>query len=257
MDAKNNLAAGPKALIVDPTVNGNPTATDPYGTNPDNPTMTAGSTFVDQFTDHDITFDQTSQLGVPQNPLISLNTRTPALDLDSGVRGRAGKAARSVRAAPERRRNSPFDRWRIHQLPRSCTRARTASAPVAADKLSAAGRSQGARLRSRQPLPRQPEHRAAGVTERRVPREPTAIEAPAVALTITHQPKGRSAMPLINVKPIEDIFTPEQGNETVVEGGPVRAKLAANSNETVVEDGPVRAKLAANSNETVVEDADF
>jgi hypothetical protein len=83
LDAQDNLAAGPKALIVNPTVNGNPTATNPYGTNPDNPSMTAGSTFVGQFTDHDITFDQTSQLGVPQNPLTSPNTRTPALDLDS------------------------------------------------------------------------------------------------------------------------------------------------------------------------------
>ena len=74
MDARDDLAAGPKNLIVDPTVNGNPTAINPYGTNPDNPTMTAGSTFVGQFTDHDITFDQTSQLGVPQNPLVSPNT---------------------------------------------------------------------------------------------------------------------------------------------------------------------------------------
>ena len=90
MDAHDNLAAGPKALIVDPTVNGNPTATDPYGTNPDNPTMTAGSTFIGQFTDHDITFDQTSQLGVPQNPLVSPNTRTPALDLDSVFGGGPG-----------------------------------------------------------------------------------------------------------------------------------------------------------------------
>ena len=53
--------------------------------------MTAGSTFVGQFTDHDITFDQTSQLGVPQNPLISLNTRTPALDLDSVFGGGPGR----------------------------------------------------------------------------------------------------------------------------------------------------------------------
>jgi Animal haem peroxidase len=90
MDAGDQLSAGPKALIVDPTVNGNPTATNPYGTNPDNPTMTAGSTFVGQFTDHDITFDQTSQLGVPQNPLISPNTRTPALDLDSVFGGGPG-----------------------------------------------------------------------------------------------------------------------------------------------------------------------
>jgi hypothetical protein len=90
MDARDQLSAGPKALIVDPTVNGNPTASNPYGTNPDNPTMTAGSTFVGQFTDHDITFDQTSQLGVPRNPLISPNTRTPALDLDSVFGGGPG-----------------------------------------------------------------------------------------------------------------------------------------------------------------------
>src|SRR5215472_1270512 len=83
MDAGDDLAAGPKELIVDPAVNGNPTASNPYGTNPDNPTMTAGSTFVGQFTDHDITFDQTSHLGVTANPLTSPNTRTPALDLDS------------------------------------------------------------------------------------------------------------------------------------------------------------------------------
>jgi hypothetical protein len=90
LDGQDDLAAGPKALIVDPTVNGNPTATNLYGTNPDNPTMTAGSTFVGQFIDHDITFDQTSQLGVPQNPLISPNTRTPALDLDSVFGGGPG-----------------------------------------------------------------------------------------------------------------------------------------------------------------------
>jgi Animal haem peroxidase/TAT (twin-arginine translocation) pathway signal sequence len=90
LDGQDDLAAGPKALIVDPTVNGNPTGTNPYGTNPDNPTMTAGSTFVGQFIDHDITFDQTSQLGVPQNPLISPNTRTPALDLDSVFGGGPG-----------------------------------------------------------------------------------------------------------------------------------------------------------------------
>ena len=83
MDAGDDLAAGPKELILDPAVNGNPTAANPYGTNPDNPTMTAGSTFVGQFTDHDITFDQTSLLGMTTNPLTSPNTRTPALDLDS------------------------------------------------------------------------------------------------------------------------------------------------------------------------------
>jgi hypothetical protein len=90
LDAQDDLAAGPKALIVTPGINGNPTASNPYGSNPDNPTMTAGSTFVGQFTDHDITFDQTSQLGVSQNPLTSPNTRTPALDLDSVFGGGPG-----------------------------------------------------------------------------------------------------------------------------------------------------------------------
>jgi Animal haem peroxidase len=90
MDAGDDLAAGPKNLIVDPAVNGNPTAANPYGTNPDNPSMTAGSTFVGQFTDHDITFDQTSALGVTANPLASPNTRTPALDLDSVFGGGPG-----------------------------------------------------------------------------------------------------------------------------------------------------------------------
>jgi hypothetical protein len=90
LDAHDDLAAGSKALIVDPAVNGNPTPTNPYGTNPDNPTMTAGSTFTGQFIDHDITFDQTSQLGIPQNPLTSPNTRTPALDLDSVFGGGPG-----------------------------------------------------------------------------------------------------------------------------------------------------------------------
>ena len=90
LDARDQLSAGPKALIVDPSVNGNATAANPSGSNPDNPTMTAGSTFVGQFVDHDITFDQTSQLGTPQNPLLSPNTRTPALDLDSVFGGGPG-----------------------------------------------------------------------------------------------------------------------------------------------------------------------
>ena len=90
LDADDNLAAGGKALILDPTVNGNPTEADPYGSNPDNPTMTAGTTFIGQFTDHDITFDQTSLLGIPQDPLTSRNTRTPALDLDSVFGGGPG-----------------------------------------------------------------------------------------------------------------------------------------------------------------------
>jgi hypothetical protein len=76
MDARDNLAAGPVALIVDPALNvNNPNANSPAGT--------AGTTFMGQFIDHDITFDTTSRLGVPTAPRQSPNARVPALDLDS------------------------------------------------------------------------------------------------------------------------------------------------------------------------------
>jgi hypothetical protein len=91
MDAQDDLGAGAQSLLFNSAVNGSPTGADPYGTNPNNPTMTAGSTFVGQFVDHDITFDQTSRLGVPQNPLVSPNTRTAALDLDSVFGGGPGR----------------------------------------------------------------------------------------------------------------------------------------------------------------------
>ena len=74
LDAKDNLAAGPVLLITDPTLSAN---------NPDNPTHTAGTTFMGQFMDHDITFDTSSTLGVPTEPTTSPNARTPMFDLDS------------------------------------------------------------------------------------------------------------------------------------------------------------------------------
>lgn len=74
LDAHDDLAAGPVALIVEPTLSAN---------NPNSTTMSAGMTFVGQFIDHDITFDLSSRLGVPTEPSASANLRTPALDLDS------------------------------------------------------------------------------------------------------------------------------------------------------------------------------
>jgi len=61
-------------LIVDPALNVN---------NPNNTTHTAGTTFMGQFMDHDMTFDQTSALGEETDPEDSPNTRSPTLDLDS------------------------------------------------------------------------------------------------------------------------------------------------------------------------------
>ena len=74
LDARDQLSAGPLALIVDPLLNLN---------NPNNDTETAGMTFLGQFLDHDMTFDTGSRLGKPTNPHRSVNARRPFFDLDS------------------------------------------------------------------------------------------------------------------------------------------------------------------------------
>jgi Animal haem peroxidase len=91
LDARDNLAAGPVALIADPNLSLN---------NRDNPTHTAGTTFLGQFLDHDMTFDTTSVLGVPTSPEGTVNNRTPALDLDSVYGG--GPAASPNLYQPDR-----------------------------------------------------------------------------------------------------------------------------------------------------------
>ena len=74
LDATDALDKGPVALITDSGLNTN---------NPNNTAHTAGTTFMGQFLDHDMTFDLSSRLGQPAEPLTSPNARTPALDLDS------------------------------------------------------------------------------------------------------------------------------------------------------------------------------
>jgi len=74
LDANDDLSKGPVLLITDLGLSAN---------NPNNPTHTAGTTFIGQFIDHDITFDTTSRLGVTTDPAVSRNSRTPSLDLDS------------------------------------------------------------------------------------------------------------------------------------------------------------------------------
>jgi Animal haem peroxidase len=74
LDAQDQLSAGPINLITNPALSAN---------NPDNPTHTAGTHFMGQFIDHDITFDTSSKLGVTTDPFTSPNGRTPSLDLDS------------------------------------------------------------------------------------------------------------------------------------------------------------------------------
>jgi Animal haem peroxidase len=74
LDAKDDLSAGPVALIIEPLLSAN---------NPNNPKHTAGTTFFGQFVDHDITFDVGSRLGQPTDPRDAVNGRTASLDLDS------------------------------------------------------------------------------------------------------------------------------------------------------------------------------
>ncbi len=80
MDARDNLS-DPIQLIVNPARRRR---------NPDNPTMSAGMTFVGQFVDHDMTFDPTSSLARTQDPEAIRNFRIPALDLDNVYGGGPG-----------------------------------------------------------------------------------------------------------------------------------------------------------------------
>lgn len=74
LDAKDALARGPVLLITDPALSAN---------NRNNPAHTAGTTFMGQFMDHDMSFDTTSRLGKPTPPQVTVDRRTPAFDLDS------------------------------------------------------------------------------------------------------------------------------------------------------------------------------
>jgi outer membrane protein W len=80
MDAQDDLS-DPVTLITDPAKSAH---------NPNNPTLTAGFTFLGQFLDHDMTFDPTSSLARAQDPESIRNFRIPALDLDSVYGGGPG-----------------------------------------------------------------------------------------------------------------------------------------------------------------------
>lgn len=74
LDANDPLEVGPIRLITEPELSPD---------NPDNPTITAGNTFVGQFIDHDLTRDAGSRLGRPDALDRSTNLRTARFDLDS------------------------------------------------------------------------------------------------------------------------------------------------------------------------------
>lgn len=74
MDANDPLEFGPIRLITEPDLSPN---------NRDNPTNTAGATFMGQFLDHDITRDSGSRLGRVTPVRRSNNLRSATFDLDS------------------------------------------------------------------------------------------------------------------------------------------------------------------------------
>ncbi|MGH3645567.1 MAG: peroxidase family protein [Micromonosporaceae bacterium] len=76
LDAKDPLQEGPVRLITNPELS-------PNNRDQNVADMTAGTTFVGQFLDHDITFDLTSRLGVVAEPTQTRNVRDARLELDA------------------------------------------------------------------------------------------------------------------------------------------------------------------------------
>lgn len=74
LDAKDSLDEGPIRLITEPELSAN---------NANNPNHTAGTTFMGQFLDHDITRDAGSTLGRRTSLRRSTNLRSAQFDLDS------------------------------------------------------------------------------------------------------------------------------------------------------------------------------
>ena len=102
LDAEDELGDGGRQaaidLIVNPELSRN---------NPNNPAHPAGTTFMGQFLDHDMTFDLTSRLAEVTEPLASPNERTPALDLDSVYGGGPFADQDLYVTAPRRSRERP------------------------------------------------------------------------------------------------------------------------------------------------------
>jgi hypothetical protein len=74
LDANDDLTQTPATLITNPAFSVH---------NPDNVTHTAGTHFMGQFMDHDMTFDASSPLGQPTDPTTARNSRSPQFDLDA------------------------------------------------------------------------------------------------------------------------------------------------------------------------------
>lgn len=107
LDANDPLEVGPVRLITEPELSPN---------NRDNPTHTAGTTFVGQFLDHDITMDADSRLGRSTSVRRSVNSRTARLDLDSVYGGGPSESPELYEA--DRRRFRVESGGQFEDLPR-------------------------------------------------------------------------------------------------------------------------------------------
>ena len=92
LDANDELGDGGEAaavaLIANPALSAN---------NQNNAVMKAGTTFIGQFIDHDLTFDLNSRLAVVTEPTQSPNVRDPRFDLDSVYGGGPSRMPSSTR----------------------------------------------------------------------------------------------------------------------------------------------------------------
>jgi Animal haem peroxidase len=91
--------AGPEALIVDPVLSVN---------NRNNPTHTAGTTFMGQFLDHDMTFDRKSPwVGRGPRPPPRTPARPPSTSTQSMAGGRPGPRSSTIPAIASSSRSRP------------------------------------------------------------------------------------------------------------------------------------------------------
>jgi hypothetical protein len=129
LDARDPLHEGPTRLITNPELSPR---------NSDNRAHTAGLTFFGQFLDHDMTFDTSSQLGVPTRPDRARNSRTPALDLDS-VYGRGPFEDPQLYDPDDRATFKVEDGGLFEDLPRSSARTAIIADPRNDENLMIAG----------------------------------------------------------------------------------------------------------------------
>jgi hypothetical protein len=131
MDARDPLQEGPVRLVTNPELS--PNNRDQLIQN-----MTAGTTFVGQFLDHDITFDNSSPLGVVAEPTRTANVRDARLDLDS-VYGGGPSVSPQLYSSSDRAKFRVESGGRFEDLPRTSDRTAIIADPRNDENLMISG----------------------------------------------------------------------------------------------------------------------